>query len=74
MTIFEFACVMATVAFVCVLIAASHSYGADRSGCEGGGEIQRGDRNRAGAAHPPCSQPPPRFELERIIYPDSRQT
>jgi hypothetical protein len=30
MTIFEFACVMATVAFVCVLIAASHSYGADR--------------------------------------------
>jgi len=30
MTIFEFACVMATVAFIGVLIAASHAYGADR--------------------------------------------
>jgi hypothetical protein len=31
MTIFEFACVMATVAFVGVLIAASRSDGADQT-------------------------------------------
>jgi hypothetical protein len=37
-TVFEFACVMATVAFVGILIAASRSHGVDQRGVDQPGD------------------------------------